>query len=439
MPYPVQIDTVGFPIDPVGRIGVGATGLPTVDQRCGPFRNDDDLYVFLVEGTSNSAAHVECWKSSDEGLTWARQNSINEPDIRAGSPSLDDRVTISCSAYPDLTVSPLLYVLYWHDSDDKLRVKSFNVVQDLWKATSAAGPVAVAFSATNQRDERFILTYRLTGVNSIEFPIAFNGATDTVSSVEYERVWYTIYRKSTNTWDTEVRLFGSAGVGDHYFLEAGIEGRDTGVGQGRRHFFARKKVDASAVTTLTHRSAESNDTLNSIEEVSSKDVAAGRPSGGATIRIPYLDEFAGEQLYVADADSSASMVWSETQALDDDLFAFNNDKDHYRLIQCGDDLRIYFTTLRVSDEELVYIESLDGGATWGDIQLVHGLDNSDDIFEVAGECHQEANGQTHYGILYDYGNGGVRPAFYTQQDGPLVSVVEINNGIFEAPGGYVVA
>ena len=87
---------------------------------------------------------------------------------------------------------------------------------------------------------------------------------------------------------------------------------------------------------------------------------------------------------------------------------------------------------------LYYAEDPGGGA-WGDKQLVHTATDPT-IAATQGPLNAAAKGDV-VGVLYNLkiGDvGGPVQAHYTQ-DGVLGLGVELNNGIFEAPGGYVVA
>ena len=432
MPYPVQISAAG-----IHSIAPSATGAPTIDISYGPYRLDDDLYCFLVEEISASAAKAHVFKSTDEGLSWAKQDAGNAPSLRAGSPSIVDPVALSCVPFFDLTVIPKIYCMFVDTSGD-LRVGTFNLVQDQWKALSASGP---SDYDPTQRDDRFAMAARPTGINGIEFPIVYLGPKDTVSATDYNRVWYTAYRPSTDDWLTPVRLFGVAGEAAHYDVAGAAHKFRTGVGgTGRVHFFATKGTGFQ--NPIWHRSVESNDTLNTKGQVTTKFVNPGRPTlESDELVIPFQDG-GDDKLYVVRANETANPIWAEESL--QDLQHFINFFGATRIPGSPDTLRVYYGDFPgpAFDEGLFYKEWTSDTQSWGAETAAHVGDPpiDDPIEAMSTEWHQGTDGTTYFGVIFNMGPTGFRPARYTQQEGPpILPDVEINNGIFEAPGGYVVA
>lgn len=393
----------------------------TSGHRCGPFFHGTTIYTFLLQiVTKFTDAHIEAWKSMDQGETWEQLDSANDPNVDGVS----FQMHFDAQAHFDLDVIPRIYCLYLDDSNGDLRVHPFNTVKDIWEARSVAGPTPL--SAASMQMAR-----RPTGVNQIEFPITYAGPQDS----GFNRVYYTVYR-NTDSWDTGVRLFGALAESETYAATTRAEGQPGGVGQGRVHFFA-KQGSASGV----HRSVESNDTINAQEVVDATgNPRWGTPKSGSEIVAPYRDAIT--TLKVARATSSASMSWTVEEVYDETDPSAQIGARSTCVEKSDGTLRVHFEIdpdSFATTTNLYYAEDPGGGA-WGDKQLVHS-ETDPTIAATQGPINAAAKGDA-IGVLYNLkiGDvGGPVQAHYTQDgvlapDAGMINQVDTVSG-----GGYVVA
>ena len=292
--YPILIDSGDVRLEagrPSGRF----------PNHVGPSFDGTNIYVFLYDiVTAFTDAHVEMWKSTDQGEAWTQLDSANDPDTDTTPTSVG--MVIDAQETFDLGVIPELYACYQAPTTGALIVHPFNITTEKWGTASSPGPVP-----ENSRNMAF--ARRPAGINQIEFPIAYDGPVDTVAATDYLRVYYTVYRLATDSWDTEVRLFGGVAEAERYRVESRAEGPSTGVGQGRVHFFAESGQPGQS--DLFHKSVESDDVINVIETVRTNGFVArttGFALSGSEIVVPYVES--GDDLMVSRAISSSSMVWA---------------------------------------------------------------------------------------------------------------------------------
>jgi hypothetical protein len=424
--YPIKIPPGSEDLR-AGRI-VGGRG-----RRVGPYVKGADIYFFLLGITTGpTVGRVEVWKSSDQGETWAQQDSVNAPEIGGGSGNF---IYVDAQPSYDLSVTPLIYCLYPDDDTQALRVHPFNITQDQWGIASSAGPVPTTNASTIQ------MTRRPVGVNQIEFPIAYPGPQDS----GFDRVYYTVYRPATDAWDAGVRLFGTAIETEDYVARARTEGPASGVGQGRTHFFARQGSSDFAVGfNFVHRSAESDDVLNAQDTVTN--VGEPKPGNpivaGSEIIVPYnkgIDEVA-----VARGTSAATMSWSIEIVYEETDINAQLEFNREGVVSLPESKRVYF--VRDPDAggaspdtiaELYYSD--DGGAgTWGAAQLVHAIS---DPTETLLEAFNVGNVGNTIGAGFTLRITSVEPtlqAYYTQE-GEFANAGMINQVDTVSGGGYVVS
>ena len=419
-------------------------GSETLRGRCrgefaGPyFPGGSAIYTFLIQTTTGpDAGHMEVWKSLDQGATWQQLDTSNDPDVNAlALLSLDSQAAF------DLNVIPRIYVLYL-DTSGNLRVHPFNTQQDRWLTVSSAGPAAAG------PNFRTGMTRRPVAVNGIEFPIAYKGADDNVGGTDYNRVYYTVYRPATDTWDTGVRLFGGSAEAEHFVQKSRAEGQVVRAGQGRVHFFARKGAsDFSAGIRIVHRSVAGDDTISAQENVTADTGVprVGLALSGPEIVLPFRQgigspPFNPVNVRVARAVSGASMTW-----VIEDVYS-ETDVDN-AVIQAevlgvvklsGLSLRTYFAIDPLGANQAVILYSSDdgGSGTWAARVQLHSF--SDATAAVIRSISVAAQGNA-IGNVFDLELGADPDQAHYTQDGVLgpgagmINQVETISG-----GGYVVS
>jgi hypothetical protein len=185
--------------------------------RHGPFNLSGALYVLLIDKTANK---VRALKSTDQGNTWAEQDSANAP----ASSTTASFKTIDC--WPTGTDIYAANVL----STTGINVLVFHTATNLW-GSAIAGPTITV--GTSSGSAPGIVGGRITVGASSYIVVAYNGATELVMSTVYGRVKLHVYDVTGATWAGPYDIEGSAntppantlpGVQTGYVLRGGGTG-----------------------------------------------------------------------------------------------------------------------------------------------------------------------------------------------------------------------
>lgn len=276
--------------------GTGLLNLPSTitgswsahkNQMHGPFEISGNLYVFTIDGAANKA---RAYKSTNNGQTWAEQDSANAPAISATAANKSVSCTLAGST---------LYVAYI-DAGNVIRVRPFSA--DAWgAASSATSAPAPAGNITNQA--AFGLHVRSNG----DYVVYFQSATETVGTPR-RRFSHQIY--SAGAWGS-VTQYGT-GVAADFDFRASILGASD-----RTHvFFTRGDV----ATSMRHQSLSSTnvlDTENGWQSLSVDNYDCGMPTafvngGNTEIAVPFTQSSPNNLLWVNRFNSGANPTHTQT-------------------------------------------------------------------------------------------------------------------------------
>lgn len=261
---------------------IGPGSRPAGKPRNGPYLYGNDLYVFFVhhEGAYpwDINNYIECWKSADQGATWAAMDNANRKEAAYG--------WFNC--WP---VGSSIYVAYG-DPGGALAVVAFNCSTDTWGTSDTGGPnwtdplASLGVSLCRRPTGAFLLVYgALSGVPQIE-----------VRAVTWE----------PGGWGASFAVMTDDGAPayDYRLLDAIISGS-------RVHVCGYYIGDYS----LCHRSIAADDSLGSLQTVDADWSAASyclravARSNGEVV-VPYLHQTPSAELRVARAISTQEPVWS---------------------------------------------------------------------------------------------------------------------------------
>ena len=159
-------------------------------NRHGPFEYNSNLYGVFIDATNN---HVEVWKSTNSGASWAEADSANHQSATGGTLGADT-----------VQVGSTLYILNSRNSGAGAtwRVRTFSMSTDTWGAEVDSG--IQDFPNVSGIDTAF-LAVRSDG----DYIVLHNTSTQSVMGNPYRRVAYSRYEGGAWTLDTDVDGIGS--------------------------------------------------------------------------------------------------------------------------------------------------------------------------------------------------------------------------------------
>jgi hypothetical protein len=286
MPYPATISGVSWP--------------EHRNNVLGPFLYEDSLYVAVLDVPNN---HLEVWRSTDSGETWAEADAANHPAINntASNRSTDAFVTGSVLSVGTVEAGSVLMRIWRFDLATNLWAGGFNALSGPQVYTNVTGKIA--FGSIRRASGSYVAFYQ--------------GGPESIMGSAYRRVQRSISTTSGLTWATpqhiDVVTGGSSPPGTqvHYDMRAILHGS-----QDRAHLFYTE----TGATTLWHRCIISNNDFGTAGAIDTTVNVGNYPMGipttyevdGVTwLAVPYVDSN-GDLIVAraASADTIATASWS---------------------------------------------------------------------------------------------------------------------------------
>src|SRR6185503_5675563 len=279
MAYPYIVDPAQ-----VIRIGDGHSNSSFATYNPGYyfFRKGLNYFAFFVDPVGNT---VECWKSTDFGVTWAEVDSAGHPTVYASGDASASFgwSSIACAANGDEI--GVLYVA----SNKRLTITTFDMLAEAWSTNRPNGPDYTTIGAALSTN--FLLSFDMAWrAADSKFIVIYQSADEVVSAVPRNRVSW-VSCTDGGTWGTGAHVYGT-GLAIDFNTGFALAGAS-----GRTHFTFDGKLTAAGHSGVLHRTLDSSDVLQTAQLILDETqlgldglgfAAEGRPKMvGTEIFYPY--------------------------------------------------------------------------------------------------------------------------------------------------------
>jgi hypothetical protein len=383
------------------------------NSRVGPFEAGSALYAVLVDKTNN---HIECWKSTDGGDTWAEQDAANHPS------------SSTTANYKSVTVhqSGTALVCFIPKGSTSIEIREFSTSSDTW-GSAITGPTITLGAATHTNPAA--TPPRVLGAKRSDgsYVVVYNGATQSVMGTAYDRAKVHI-RSSGGTWSGPFDLAGSPnspidntlpGTQVYYHPLAVVPDASD-----RAHIIY-KEATSGALKSRTLLSGGTFTTAQTIDGGAYTDTSAGGGPAlvGTEIVYPYLQNsttLGVGRATAADTPSWSTQAVSATTTSNPKLSGVNTGA----VAGDGSTAHAFWPDFSTSD---IWRDSDGGSGTWG----------TDTEWKDAVTCNAICVGAIGVGIGVLYDDGGTvkydRHVTVTAPNAPTVgAATDVRLGRFTA-------
>lgn len=285
--------------------------------RHGPYDYGGALYLVCPDNNKGLAGvagdhTIRVWRSTDAGVTWTEQDGANRKACKYQPTAFERHGGHVIDVQAD---GATLHIGFFEQeatgSRANIHLTTFDMSANTWGSTIAGGPECWIIGGYPAVQD--FCGFALVRLSSGTIECVYNGATELVGAVNYDRVSHARY--TGGAWGAGTQIAGQSGVASHFAIFHGIRGLSD-----RAHYFIQRVPNAGPNTAvdLLHCAVVSGSpgALQDIVALAPgfQFVKAAAPviTPAGQITVPYVAS-SSHRPWVAQAASADVPSWSTTQ------------------------------------------------------------------------------------------------------------------------------